>query len=133
MRSEALWFLDDAYGVMLSQYGYQESYDSASQQLAGIDDVTADPREVQGWNGFGIVRTTSELLDLDHEVKSLQFEADLITDQLDILDQPNQDTWPGVWVENSFRHFVTDDEYDAMKVTMDRYLPKWKWDRFENY
>ena len=20
-----------------------------------------------------------------------------------------------------------------MKVTMDRYLPKWKWDRFENY
>ena len=31
MRSEALWFLDDAYGVMLSQYGYQESYDSASQ------------------------------------------------------------------------------------------------------
>ena len=33
---------------------------------------------------------------------------------------------------DSFREFEIGD-YQAIKVTMNRYLPKWKWDRFEDY
>ena len=50
--------------------------------------MTVNPKEVQGWNGFTIVRSTEGTIDFDFDVQSMQIEADLITDGFDLLDMP---------------------------------------------
>ena len=71
LRQEAMVYPDDTFGLIFSQFGYQQTYDSASQQEASITDVTANPREVQGWNGFAVVRSTDSHLDFDWNMRSL--------------------------------------------------------------
>ena len=48
---------DDGFGVLFSQYGFQESYDSQSQTELGINDDNVNPTSIQGWNGVAIHRT----------------------------------------------------------------------------
>ena len=59
-------------------------------------------------------------------------EEDVPNDEMDVLDLNEQETWPGIWVAEPFLTF-TFEENDCVKFTLNRYLPKWTWDRFEQY
>ena len=86
MNLDAFERLHDSFGLILSQYGYQANYDSTSQQQRGTNDIIVNPKDVQGWNGFAVVRSVDSLKTLEYEVKSLQMELDVPTPTLDIMD-----------------------------------------------
>ena len=46
----------EGFGVIMSQYGFQLSYDSQTQMELGIDGNNVNPTSVQGWNGVAIHR-----------------------------------------------------------------------------
>ena len=45
-----------------------------------------NPKDVQGWNGFVVVRSTEKSLELDYDIDSMQIEADLMDDTLDLME-----------------------------------------------
>lgn len=46
----------EGFGLILSQFGFQKSYDSATQMELGINDSNVNPKSVQGWNGVALHR-----------------------------------------------------------------------------
>lgn len=73
----------------MSQFGFQNQYDSQAQQELGIDDDNVNPTAVQGWNGVAIHRKDlAQSVDiLTVEIVSMQFEEDVParTADLDLL------------------------------------------------
>ena len=55
-NSSSLETTGEGFGILLSQFGFQQSYDSESQQKLGIDDMNVNPTAVQGWNGVAFHR-----------------------------------------------------------------------------
>ena len=63
----------------------------------------------------------------------MQIEADMIVEGFDLLDMPEQEIWPGIWTLESVRYLQHSDGNDSIECKLNRYLPKWQWDRFEDY
>ena len=123
---------------MLSQFGYQESYDSLQQRQRGIDDWSVNPKKVQGWNGSAVHRVLYDDEEASPEfvieVQSLQMETDTGNmDDLDLVSWASQDRdFMGKWVLSNFTETVTASEA-YFDVTVNRYMPRWASDKDEDW
>lgn len=121
----------------MSQFGFQNQYDSQAQQELGIDDDNVNPTAVQGWNGVAIHRKDlAQSVDiLTVEVVSLQFEEDVQTrtPDLDLLNFQSQDeTFNGIWTLATFEKTTTVDD-SILEFIVNRYMPKWVYGRIEDW
>ena len=122
----------DGFGMILSEYGYQLSYDGEGQD--GLTRDTINAGSVQGWNGFALHRADSASVGstFDYSLKNVHLEKGQESDEnLDIYeDVPSRDEYEGSWSVESWT-----DSLDglAFTVTLNRYLPIWTYDVYENY
>ena len=101
----------EGFGVIMSQYGFQKSYDSQTQMELGIDDSNVNPTSVQGWNGVALHRRDqAQSVDtLTIQLLSLQMEEDvpILNEDLDLINFVTQDPdFPGTWITTAFSELV---------------------------
>lgn len=61
----------DGFAVLLSQFGFQTTYDSQTQVELGINDFNVNPTSPQGWNGVAVHSVT----DIFASVQKLQIAS----------------------------------------------------------
>ena len=64
----------DGFGMILSEYGYQLSYDGDGQE--GLTRDTVNAKRVQGWNGFALHRADAADVStvFDYSLKNVHLE-----------------------------------------------------------